>query len=87
MNPSLWETLDGKSYITNLQLQAWRIVEDQAKSSTRKLVTTIQEHDILEQALEDSKPKILSINSKLHYLLFTPFRYPPLRGKITSWLP
>lgn len=79
MNPSLWETLDGKNYITNLRVQAWRIVEDQAKSSTRKLVDTLQEHDILEQELENSKPKILFVNSKLHYLLSTPFRYPPLR--------
>jgi hypothetical protein len=34
---------------------------------------------ILEELLEDSKPALAGDLDGLHYLLFTPFRYPPLR--------
>ncbi|WP_223800031.1 RES family NAD+ phosphorylase [Legionella longbeachae] len=39
------------------------------------MVDNSEEHDLLENLLDNSKPQ--TVNSK-HYLIFTPFRYPPL---------
>lgn len=72
----IWEQCQGDLYIQNIQAQPWRIVEAQHILSSRDLVDTCQEHDILEEMLESSKP---SIQVKKHYLIFTPFRYPPLK--------
>lgn len=62
-------------------IEAHRVVEDQNTSSTRKLVDSISEHETLEIMLEHSKPSIPQDENfnGLHYLLFTPFRYPPLQ--------
>ncbi|MCB1853405.1 MAG: RES family NAD+ phosphorylase [Halieaceae bacterium] len=54
-----------------------RIVESQEQVATTRIVGNLAEQDLLEHMLEDSKPG--SIDSSLHYLLSTPFRYPPLR--------
>ncbi|WP_244918350.1 RES family NAD+ phosphorylase [Legionella gratiana] len=56
-------------------MEPWRIVEDQYSSSSRDLVESSEEHDLLEKLLDNSKPQV--VNNK-HYLVFTPFRYPPL---------
>jgi len=56
---------------------AWRVVEDQHTSSSRKLVDSIDEHDVLEEILEENKPGYLPGTERLHYLLKTPFRYKP----------
>lgn len=58
-----------------------RFVEGQHYIATRQLVDSPEEHELLERLLDDSKPPAPLENSrgKLHYLLFTPFRYPPLR--------
>lgn len=49
--------------------------------STRKLVDSDDEQQILEELLESSKPPFPRdpVLRTLHYLLATPFRYPPLR--------
>ena len=39
------------------------------------LVDTLEEQAVLEQVLEDSKPRVPEECRNLHYLLFTPFRY------------
>lgn len=44
------------------------------------LVDTLDEQTLLEQLLEQSKPSVLETRQSLHWLLFTPFRYPPLPG-------
>lgn len=54
---------------------AWRVVEAQHIISTNKLVDTLDEQEILENILEESKPKVPDECSKLDYLLSTPFRY------------
>ena len=54
-----------------------RIVESQEQVATTRIVGNLAEQDLLEHMLEDSKPG--SIDPGLHYLLSTPFRYPPLR--------
>src|SRR3569833_2223715 len=55
----------------------WRVVEDQFRASTRKLVDTLEEHDQLEALLEKDKPPYPFDADDLHNLLKTPFRYHP----------
>jgi hypothetical protein len=61
-----------------LQVDAVRVVESQHQVSTRKLVDSDVEQQILEELIDSAKPPERTRGS-LHYLLFTPFRYPPLR--------
>jgi hypothetical protein len=56
-----------------------RIVESQEQVATNRLVDNLVEQALLEQLLERSKPPLRSTRGDLHYLLSTPFRYPPLR--------
>jgi len=56
---------------------AWRVVEHQYTVSTRKVVDTLAEQELLEAILDASKPPYLPGTEGLHYLLKTPFRYPP----------
>jgi hypothetical protein len=57
----------------------WRAVESQHKVSTLPLVDALAEQDALERLLEKSKPVVPQPARRLHWLLFTPFRYHPLR--------
>lgn len=59
-----------------LALEPWRVVEAQHLLGTRDLVDSIEEHALLEDMLENSKPQVIK---EKNYLLFTPFRYPPLK--------
>lgn len=59
--------------------EVWRGVETQHLSATTLLVDRQDEHDVLEQLLEDSKPA-LPATVKKHFLLITPFRYAPLHA-------
>jgi hypothetical protein len=63
---------------TATALDLWRAVEAQHRVSTMVLVDTLDEQALLEHILDDSKPVLPSAQRSLHYLLFTPFRYPPL---------
>lgn len=76
---SIWKANDGKAYITTLDETAWRIVESQEYSSTRKLVDTLDEQILLEQMIEEVKPPVSQEFTGYHPLLYTPFRYPPLK--------
>lgn len=78
---SIWQEAHGEDHLTRIDDHIYRIVESQFYISTRKLVDTDAEHDLLEEEIEKSKPRAPKSNSRgaLHYLLFTPFRYPPLR--------
>lgn len=42
------------------------------------MLSTLDEHAVLEKLLEESKPLLPDETSSFHYLLRTPFRYPPL---------
>ncbi|MEM1187463.1 MAG: RES family NAD+ phosphorylase [Pseudomonadota bacterium] len=53
-----------------------RIVERQEDSATTRITEDLIEQQMLEELLERSKPGLL--NGRIHYLLGTPFRYPPL---------
>jgi hypothetical protein len=77
----IWKQCNGKKHIQTINLKGYRVVENQAKSFTRKLVVTQKAHDILEDMIEFSKPKLTDDLECLKdmYLLFKPFRYPPLK--------
>lgn len=63
-----------------LRAHPWRVVEGQHVISTRKLVDSSEEQQLLEEMIESVKPPLPDEPDfeRLHYLLSTPFRYPPL---------
>ena len=78
----MWRECDGAAHVLRpVPFRAFRVVESQQVVATRKLVDTLAEHDALEALLESAKPPLPTSRSQppLHYLLSTPFRYPPLR--------
>lgn len=77
MSSSIWTLCAGDSEIRALRLSPWRVVEAQHQISTRKLVDSTEEQILLEEMIDRVKPPDLT-GGRLHYLLFTPFRYPPL---------
>lgn len=74
-----WAALIPKAIQTPLQGTLWRIVESQSQIATLELVDTLEEQAVLEALLERSKPALPADTLPLHYLLATPFRYPPLK--------
>jgi len=60
-----------------LHRPAWRLVEAQHVVSTLSLVDTLDEQNLLEDILEDTKPPVPEDCRHLDYLLSTPFRYRP----------
>lgn len=77
MSSSIWTRCAGDSELRALRSSPWRVVEAQHQVSTRKLVDSAGEQALLEEMIDRVKPPDLTAG-KLHYLLFTPFRYPPL---------
>jgi hypothetical protein len=75
---NIWIQCAGDSNTRELRLDPWRVVESQHQISTRKLVDSDAEQQLLEQLIDAAKPPERT-RGRLHYLLFTPFRYPPLR--------
>lgn len=75
----IWERSGGHKNITKLAGTAYRLVESQQQVATMHYVDTLQEQALLEQLLEQSKPKADARMQEFHYLLRTPFRYPPLK--------
>ena len=78
MPSSIWTRCAGDSELRPLQLTPWRAVESQHQVSTRKLVDSAEEQELLEELIDAAKPPGPTV-ARLHYLLATPFRYPPLR--------
>jgi len=76
---ALWAELGGGKLLKPYSSEVWRVVENQHESSTRKLVDSLAEHELLERLLDDKKPALPNECVGLHYLLATPFRYPPLK--------
>lgn len=56
-----------------------RLVESQEQVATNQLVGSLARQSVLEDLLEATKPAYRADCGQLHYLLATPFRYPPLR--------
>ncbi len=62
-------------------VQLWRAVEAQHLVATQALVDTLGEQAELERILDAAKPAVDTQGPRgapLHWLLYTPFRYPPL---------
>ena len=74
---AIWQACQGERHVRPLQCRAWRVVESQEVIATLTLVDTLEEQDLLEQLLESTKPARPA--PARHYLLTTPFRYPPLK--------
>ncbi len=81
MSPGIWMRCGGSSNLRTLEATPWRVVESQQRISTRQLVDSDAEHALLEALIEQSKPSLAedAALARLHFLLFSPFRYPPLR--------
>ncbi len=56
-----------------------RIVETQEYAATTNLVDDLDEQSLLEELLDEVKPDYRKGTECLHYLISTPFRYPPLK--------
>jgi len=74
-----WPELVGATPPIIVTGRVWRVVENQQQVATTTLVDDLAEQVLLEALLETSKPACLAGCERLHYLLKTPFRYPPLR--------
>lgn len=78
MSSSIWTQCAGASRLRPFATSPWRVVEAQHLVSTRKLVDSLDEQVLLEELIDSAKPPDLT-GGRLHVLLATPFRYPPLR--------
>jgi RES domain-containing protein len=58
--------------------QVWRIIENQEQAATRRITRSAAAQSRLEELLDQNKPAYLPGSEHLHWLLKTPFRYPPL---------
>ncbi len=74
----IWENCQGEQYIGPLSGTLYRLVESQEQVATLGYVETLEEQALLEELLEGVKPSYPEQSDDLHYLLKTPFRYPPL---------
>ena len=80
MSSHIWTAPAVASEAKRARFDLWRAVEAQHVSSTMALVDNVAEQHLLERLLEESKPPVPAAARKLHWLLFTPFRYPPPPG-------
>ncbi|MEN6472910.1 MAG: RES family NAD+ phosphorylase [Syntrophaceae bacterium] len=75
MSSITWTPAEVSSNAQAFSGKIWRMVESQYATSTLQLVDTREEHEILEDILEENKPPIPANARGLDYLLFSPFRY------------
>jgi len=75
----LWAACKGATAPVRLEGELIRMVESQEQIATTALVDSLAEQALIEDMLETSKPVTPSHAAGLHYLLATPFRYPPLQ--------
>ncbi|MEJ8573912.1 RES family NAD+ phosphorylase [Microbaculum marinum] len=75
MSSPIWTPAALSSETRVLEGECWRLVEAQHHVSTLKLVDTLEEQALLEDLIEESKPRIPPECRHLDYLLATPFRY------------
>jgi len=79
MNVDIWAEAGAGAPVAALEGELLRLVESQEQVATNRLVDTLEEQALLESLLEAAKPALPKAADGLHYLLATPFRYPPLR--------
>lgn len=74
----IWDACNGARQLTLISGTLFRLVESQEQIATMNYVDTLDEQRVLEQLLEQAKPDYPADIDAYHYLLTTPFRYPPL---------
>ena len=74
----IWAACSARAAPVELGGTVYRLVESQEQVATKALVTRLAEQALLEDLIEASKPPLPAAATRLHYLLSTPFRYPPL---------
>jgi hypothetical protein len=74
----IWAECSARVAPIPLSGEVVRLVESQEQVATNSLVRTLAEQALLEDLIEASKPRVPPAARGLHYLLATPFRYPPL---------
>lgn len=75
----IWLESEGENYIKPLMAKIYRLVESQEEIATLGLVNNVYEQGVLEDLIESTKSPLPEESNSLHYLLTTPFRYPPLK--------
>jgi len=75
-----WTTRAVASNAIGRRFDVWRAVEAQHVAATMALTDNVEEQHVLERLLDESKPNVPPAARKLHWLLFTPFRYRPPPG-------
>lgn len=75
----IWRKTNGESHIKPLIGLIYRLVESQEQIATLGLVNNVYEQGVLEDLIETTKSPVPENTETLHYLLKTPFRYPPLK--------
>lgn len=81
MSQTIWTRCAERHRPGDLEGRPYRVVEGQHVVSTRKVVDSDTEQGLLEEMIDEVKPSVPNEPAfrGLHYLLTTPFRYPPLR--------
>lgn len=74
----IWQACKGVEQLRPLKAVMNRLVESQEQVATTRLVDTADEQSQLESLLENSKPPRPPNAERYDYLIWTPFRYPPL---------
>lgn len=75
----IWLEVDGEKEIKPMIATIFRFVESQEQAATLSLVNNVYDQGVLEELLESTKSPLPEKTDSLHYLLKTPFRYPPLQ--------
>ena len=75
----IWKDVNGQNHIKPFMAKIYRLVESQEEIATLSLVNDVYEQCVLEDLIESTKGLLPADTDTLHYLLTTPFRYPPLR--------
>ncbi|MES9834489.1 MAG: RES family NAD+ phosphorylase [Candidatus Thiodiazotropha sp. LLP2] len=76
----IWNDVGGDGVIHAIGGQGFRMVESQEMVASSEIVSSLEKQAALEEMLEmDSKPDYPVGTEHLHYLLSSPFRYPPLK--------
>lgn len=80
MSSSIWTRCGASSNLRPLLSKPWRAVDAEAVLSTRKLVDSAREQEVLEGLIEASERVAYPPGERddLHPLLSSPFRQPPL---------
>lgn len=75
----IWKACQDSIAPESISHELLRVVESQVQIATNSIVDNVDEQLVLEKMLEDTKPTLPRQAAGLHYLLATPFRYPPLK--------